>query len=118
MGLVLFDEDVNMEFMKISGSITQGLRGIGSSINSHPICRKEAWWGIFLACHLEFSGSRALADTWAVLALVASVGEYDLRRMDAVRIFHSMSLPMLSIAYYGKKVTKKYKWFSKNGELL
>ena len=27
MGLVLFDEDVNMEFMKISGSITQRLRG-------------------------------------------------------------------------------------------
>ena len=26
MGLVLFDEDVNIEFMKISGSITQHLR--------------------------------------------------------------------------------------------
>jgi cytochrome c-type biogenesis protein len=29
-----------------------------------------------------------------------------------------MSLPMLSIAYYGRKVTNRYKWFMRNGEML
>ena len=29
-----------------------------------------------------------------------------------------MSLPMLSIAYYGKKVTNRYQWFVKRGPVL
>jgi hypothetical protein len=41
MGLVLFDEDVNMEFMKISGRITQGLREnfgfLNSLLRNYPV---------------------------------------------------------------------------------
>jgi cytochrome c biogenesis protein CcdA len=60
MGLVLFDEDVNMEFMKISGRITQSLQKY----------RKEASpEDFFWACHLVFCGSHALVRSWALCLL-------------------------------------------------
>ena len=54
----------------------------------------------------------------AVLALVASVGNTTYGAWMLFVYSVGMSLPMLSIAYYGKKVTNRHKWFSRNGELL
>ena len=54
----------------------------------------------------------------AVLALVASVGNMTYGASMLFVYSIGMSLPMLSIAYYGKKITNRYKWFSRNGELL
>ena len=54
----------------------------------------------------------------AVLALVASVGNLTYGASMLFVYSIGMSLPMLSIAYYGKKITNRYKWFSRNGELL
>lgn len=54
----------------------------------------------------------------AVLAYVASVHNIPFGAWMLFVYSVGMSLPMLSIAYYGKKVTSRYAWFSRNGELL
>ncbi|VVB55506.1 Thiol:disulfide interchange protein DsbD [uncultured archaeon] len=120
MGFVLFDEDVNMEFMKISGLIMQGLRGIGFFNKfSSKMPEGSLIGGFFLGMSLGVLWIPCVGPILgAVLALVASVGNttYGASMLFVYSI--GMSLPMLSIAYYGKKVTNRYKWFSKNGELL
>jgi len=120
MGLVLFDEDVNMEFMKISGSITQRLRNIGF-LNKFSSRMPEGSLtsGFFMGMSLGVLWIPCVGPILgAVLALVASIGNttYGASMLFVYSI--GMSLPMLSIAYYGKKVTNRYKWFSRNGELL
>ena len=120
MGLVLFDEDVNMEFMKISGSITQRLREIGFLNRfSSKMPEGSLMGGFFLGMSLGVLWIPCVGPILgAVLALVASVGNtaYGASMLFVYSI--GMSLPMLSIAYYGKKITNRYEWFSRNGELL
>jgi cytochrome c biogenesis protein CcdA len=120
MGLVLFDEDVNMEFMKISGSITQRLRGIGFLNKfSSKMPEGSLMGGFFLGMSLGVLWIPCVGPILgAVLALVASVGNMTYGASMLFVYSVGMSLPMLSIAYYGKKITNRYKWFSRNGELL
>ncbi len=120
MGFVLFDQDVNMEFMKISGSITQGLRGIGLFNRfSSRMPEGSLIGGFFLGMSLGVLWIPCVGPILgAVLALVASVGNMTYGASMLFVYSIGMSLPMLSIAYYGKKVTNRYKWFSRNGELL
>ncbi|CAG1000782.1 Protein DipZ [Methanosarcinales archaeon] len=120
MGFVLFDEDVNMEFMKISGSITGGLRGIGFFNKfSSKMPEGSLIGGFFLGMSLGVLWIPCVGPILgAVLALVASVGNMTYGASMLFVYSIGMSLPMLSIAYYGKKVTNRYKWFSRNGELL
>jgi len=120
MGVVLFDDDVNMEFMKISGSITQRLRNIGFFNKfSSKMPEGSLTGGFFLGVSLGVLWIPCVGPILgAVLALVASVGNttYGASMLFVYSI--GMSLPMLSIAYYGKKITNRYTWFSRNGELL
>jgi len=120
MGLVLFDEDVNMEFMKISGSITQRLRNIGFlNTFSSRMPEGSLTGGFFLGLSLGVLWIPCVGPILgAVLALVASVGNMTYGASMLFVYSIGMSLPMLSIAYYGKKITNRYKWFSRNGELL
>lgn len=120
MGLVLFDEDVNMEFMKISGSITQRLREIGFLNKfSSKMPEGSLMSGFFLGMSLGVLWIPCVGPILgAVLALVASVGNMTYGASMLFVYSIGMSLPMLSIAYYGKKITNRYKWFSRNGELL
>lgn len=120
MGLVLFDEDINMEFMKISGSITQHLRGIGIFNKfSSRMPQGSLMSGFFLGMSLGVLWIPCVGPILgAVLALVASVGNLTYGASMLFVYSIGMSLPMLSIAYYGKKITNRYKWFSRNGELL
>ena len=120
MGFVLFHQDVNMEFMKISGSITQGLRGIGFFNKfSSKMPEGSLIGGFFLGMSLGVLWIPCVGPILgAVLALVASVGNMTYGASMLFVYSIGMSLPMLSIAYYGKKVTNRYKWFSRNGELL
>lgn len=120
MGLVLFDEEVNMEFMKISGSITQRLRGVGifNSFSS-KVPQGGLMGGFFLGLSLGILWIPCVGPILgAVLAIAASVGNTTYGAWLLFIYSIGMSLPMLSIAYYGKKVTNRYKWFSRNGELL
>ena len=120
MGLVLFDEDVNMEFMKISGSITQNLRQIGFLNRfSSRMPEGSLTGGFFLGMSLGVLWIPCVGPILgAVLALVATVGNITYGAWMLFVYSVGMSLPMLSIAYYGKRVTNRYKWFSRNGELL
>lgn len=120
MGVVLFDEDVNMEFMKLSGSITQGLRGIGIFNKfSSTMPEGSLIGGFFLGMSLGVLWIPCVGPILgAVLALVASVGNMTYGASMLFVYSVGMSLPMLSIAFYGKKVTNRYKWFSRNGSFL
>lgn len=120
MGVVLFDDDVNMEFMKISGSITQSLRGIGLFKGfSSRMPQGSILSGFFLGLSLGVLWIPCVGPILgAVLAIAASVGNMTYGAWLLFIYSIGMSLPMLSIAYYGKKVTNRYKWFSRNGELL
>src|SRR3990172_8582158 len=120
MGLVLFDEDVNMEFMKISGSITQNLRQIGFLNRfSSRMPEGSLTGGFFLGMSLGVLWIPCVGPILgAVLALVASIGNITYGAWMLFVYSVGMSLPMLSIAYYGKKVTNRYKWFMRNGEVL
>jgi len=121
MGLVLFDEDVNMEFMKLSGSITQGLRKNFGFLNkfSSKMPEGSLTGGFFLGMSLGVLWIPCVGPVLgAVLALVASVGNTTYGAWMLFVYSIGMSLPMLAIAYYGKKFTNRYTWFSRNGELL
>ncbi len=121
MGAVLFDEDINMEFVKLSGSITQSFRQRVRFLNndsSNP-SREGLLGAFFLGMSLGIVWIPCVGPILgAVLAYVASVGNvtYGAGMLFVYSI--GMSLPMLSIAYYGKKVTNRYKWFIRNGALL
>ncbi len=121
MGAVLFDDDINMEFMKISGSITQGLKQNFSFLNKYSSRMPEGslLGGFILGMSLGVLWIPCVGPILgAVLAYVASVGNMSYGAWMLFVYSVGMSLPMLSIAYYGKKVTNRYQWFSRNGELL
>lgn len=121
MGIVLFDNDVNIEFMKLSGSLTQSMRqnfGFSNRFTS-KIPEGSLMGGFFLGMSLGVLWIPCVGPILgAVLALVASVGNTTYGATMLFIYSIGMSLPMLSIAIYGKKVTNRYKWFSRNGELL
>ncbi len=125
MGFVLFDNDVNMEFIKLSSSITQSLRNNTGFLNrtSSNTSEHGIFGGFFLGMSLGIVWIPCVGPILgAVLAFVAksSASSGDITYGALMLLVYSagMSLPMLSIAYYGKKVTNRYKWFSRNGELL
>ncbi len=121
MGAVLFDEDINMEFVKLSGSITQNFRQRVRFFNnaSSNTTEQGLLGGFFLGMSLGIVWIPCVGPILgAVLAYVASVGNVTYGAWMLFVYSVGMSLPMLSIAYYGKKVTNRYKWFLRNGALL
>ncbi len=121
MGAVLFDDDINMEFIKISSSITQGLRNNIGFLNSQSsnASGQGLFGGFFLGMSLGIVWIPCVGPILtAVLAYVGSVGNVSYGAWMLFVYSVGMSLPMLSIAYYGKKVTNRYKWFARNGDIL
>ncbi|VVB88366.1 Thiol:disulfide interchange protein DsbD [uncultured archaeon] len=121
MGAVLFDDDINAEFIKISSSITQGLRNNAGFLNrsSSNTTEHGLFGGFFLGMSLGIVWIPCVGPILgAVLAYVASVGNMSYGAWMLFVYSAGMSLPMLSIAYYGRKVTNRYKWFMRNGEML
>jgi len=119
MGVVLFDEDINMEFIKISSTLTQGVRSRTGFLNSSGKPEHGLFGGFFLGMSLGIVWIPCVGPILgAVLAYVASVGNITYGAWMLFVYSVGMSLPMLSIAYYGKKVTNRYKWFMRNGEVL
>lgn len=121
MGAVLFDDDINMEFLKITGSITQSLRQNFGFLNRSSFTGPESTLagGFFLGLSLGVLWIPCVGPILgAVLVYVASVGNIPFGALMLFIYSLGMSIPMLLIAYLGKKVTNRYRWFGRNGELL
>jgi cytochrome c-type biogenesis protein len=121
MGFVLFDEDVNMEFIKISSALTQSMRQRFSSLSGYSSKLPEGGivGGFFLGMSLGIIWIPCVGPILgAVLAYVASVGNVPYGAWMLFVYSVGMSLPMLTIAYYGKKVTARYQWFVRHGPAL
>jgi len=120
MGFVLFDQDVNMEFMKISGSITQGLRGIGIFNKfSSKMPEGSLIGGFFLGMSLGVLWIPCVGPILgAVLALVASVGNMTYGASMLFVYSVGMSLPMLSIAIMEKRSRTGINGFQGTGSFL
>lgn len=121
MGLVLFDEDVNMEFIKLSSALTQNVRQRLGSMSGYSSKVPEGGLvgGFFLGMSLGIVWIPCVGPILgAVLAYVASVGNVPYGAWMLFVYSVGMSLPMLTIAYYGKKVTNRYQWFVRHGPAL
>jgi len=122
MGAVLFDDDINNEFIKLSSAITQGIRqyfGALSGYSSINMPQGGVAGGFLLGISLGVLWIPCVGPILgAVLAYVASVGNIPYGAWMLFVYSVGMSLPMLSIAYYGKKVTSKYQWFVRRGPVL
>ena len=121
MGFVLFDEDVNMEFIKISSALTQSMRQRFSSLSGYSSKLPEGGivGGFFLGLSLGIIWIPCVGPILgAVLAYVASVGNVPYGAWMLFVYSVGMILPMLTIAYYGKKVTARYQWFVRHGPAL
>lgn len=121
MGVVLFDEDVNAEFIKISSALTQSVRlRLGSlSGYSSRVPQGSLVGGFFLGMSLGIVWIPCVGPILgAVLAYVASVGNVPYGAWMLFVYSVGMSLPMLTIAYFGKKVTARYQWFVRHGPAL
>ncbi len=122
MGAVLFDDDINMEFIKISGAITQGIRQYSGALSGYSALNLPEGGiagGFFLGMSLGVLWIPCVGPILgAVLALVASVGNVPYGAGMLFVYSVGMSIPMLSIAYYGKKATGRYQWFVKRGPIL
>jgi len=121
MGVVLFDEDVNMEFIKISSVLTQTIRQRFSSFSGYSSKLPEGGLvgGFLLGMSLGIIWIPCVGPILgAVLVYVGSVGNVPYGAGMLFVYSVGMSLPMLTIAYYGKKVTAKYQWFVRHGPAL
>ena len=121
MGVVLFDEDVNMEFIKISSVLTQTIRQRFSSFSGYSSKLPEGGLvgGFLLGMSLGIIWIPCVGPILgAVLVYVGSVGNVPYGAGMLFVYSVGMSLPMLTIAYYGKRVTAKYQWFVRHGPAL
>ncbi len=121
MGVVLFDEDVNAEFIKLSSALTQSVRQSLGSMSGYSSRVPEGGLvgGFFLGLSLGIIWIPCVGPILgAVLAYVASVGNVPYGAWMLFVYSVGMSLPMLTIAYYGKKITARYQWFMRHGPAL
>lgn len=115
MGAILFDDDINQEYVKLSSSVVshlpfnkaqqEGILGglfLGVSLGIVWIPCVGPILGAVLAFVAESSTGTNLMHG-AILLLVYSIG---------------VGIPMLIIAYSGKGVSKKVEWFVKRGVFL
>jgi len=121
MGFVLFDDDVSMEFIKITSAMTQGMRQSlgGMSGYSSKVPEGGLFGGFFLGMSLGIVWIPCVGPILgAVLAYVASVGDIPYGAWMLFVYSVGMSFPMLAIAFYGKKVTGRFQWFVRHGPAL
>jgi len=122
MGAVLFDEDINNEYVKITSSIVnfarQRLPFFGNLESKVP--QDGLLGGLFLGMSLGIVWIPCVGPILgSVLAFVAasSAGSGSLVHATILLIVYSIgvSIPMLIIAYSGKKYSGRISWFVKRG---
>ncbi len=124
MGAILFDEDVNQAYVKVSSSVVNSARErmsfIGKIASKAPSGGLAG--GLFLGMSLGILWIPCVGPILgAVFAFVqVSSGGADLLYGTLLLIVYSLgvSLPMLIIAYSGKKVSGNVKWFVQRGHFF
>ncbi|MCL7411528.1 MAG: cytochrome c biogenesis CcdA family protein [Methanosarcinaceae archaeon] len=128
MGAVLYDDDINFEFVKITSNISQLIGGtVGSlvpeKLRSRPRSTGSGEEGLFGAFTLGMS----LGVLWipcvgpilgSILALVGFGGNVAHGAVLLITYSIGVSIPMLLIAYFGKSVSGRVQWFARNGHRL
>lgn len=124
MGALLFDDDVNQMYVKISSSAVNSVREQMSFLGK--LTSKAPSGGLFSGLFLGMS----LGVLWipcvgpilgAVFAYVQlSSGSVDMVYGTLLLIVYSIgvSIPMLIIAYSGKSISGRVKWFVKRGHFF
>ncbi len=125
MGAVLFDDDINQMYVNISSSIVNSAResapflgNIGSATPKEGVLE-----GLFLGLSLGILWIPCVGPILgAVFAFVAesSASAGNLLHGFVLLITYSIgvSAPMLAIAYSGKGISGRVKWFVKKGHFL
>jgi cytochrome c-type biogenesis protein len=124
MGALLFDDDVNQVYVKISSSAVNSVRERMSFLGK--LTSKAPSGGLFSGLFLGMS----LGVLWipcvgpilgAVFAYVQlSSGSVDMLYGTLLLIVYSIgvSIPMLIIAYSGKSISGRVKWFVRRGHFF
>ncbi len=124
MGAILFDDDVNQAYVNFSSSIVNSARErvsfIGKIASKAP--SEGLTSGLFLGMSLGVLWIPCVGPILgAVFAFVqVSSGGADLLYGTLLLIIYSIgvSLPMLIIAYSGKKISGNVKWFVQRGHFF
>lgn len=125
MGAVLFDNDINNEYIRISSSIVNlGRQHVPFLGNIESIAPKEGLLGgVFLGMSLGIVWIPCVGPILgAVLAFVAesAASTGGLFHGGLLLLVYSagVSIPMLTIAYSGKRVSGNVSWFAKRGQFF
>ncbi|MCL7412756.1 MAG: cytochrome c biogenesis CcdA family protein [ANME-2 cluster archaeon] len=122
MGAVLYDDDINSIFVKITSRLSQSVsESFGSIVPKRFKSKNED--GLFGAFTLGMS----LGVLWipcvgpilgSILALVGFGGNVTYGAVLLLTYSIGVSIPMLLIAYFGKSVSGRIQWFARNGSRL
>ncbi|MDO9097375.1 MAG: cytochrome c biogenesis CcdA family protein, partial [Candidatus Methanoperedens sp.] len=125
MGAVLFDDDINQQYVKISSSIVNfGRKHVSFLGNMESTAQGEGLLGgLFLGMSLGVLWIPCVGPILgAVFAYVAesSASSGNLLHGAFLLIVYSLgvSLPMLTIAYSGKSISGRVAWFVKRGHFF
>jgi cytochrome c biogenesis protein CcdA len=125
MGAVLFDDDINQSYLKISSSITNSARQnmpfLGKVESKAP--KEGLLGGLFLGMSLGILWLPCVGPILgSVFAFVAesSASTGGILHGTALLIVYSLgvSVPMLIIAYSGKSISSRVTWFVKRGHFF
>ena len=124
MGAVLYDDDINNEFVKITSKFSQLIGdNVGSLVPERIRSTGSGEEGLIGAFTLGMS----LGVLWipcvgpilgSILALVGFGGNVAHGAILLLTYSIGVSIPMLSIAYFGKSVSGRVQWFARNGHRL
>ncbi len=119
MGAVLFDDDVNEGYVKVSSSVVNFARERASFIGGMP--GEGLPGGFVLGMSLGILWIPCVGPILgAVFAYVAESSASNLLHGTFLLLVYSLgvSIPMLVIAYSGKRISSRVSWFVKRGHFF